>query len=63
MIGFSYTIVNVLTKINDSNPDKYHFHDSVPSIILMGFRGVIFIIFLFGILKTMNGLIWAKKVK
>lgn len=63
MMGFSFVITNVLTKINDSSADKYHFHDSIPSLILIIFRIIILIIFVIGLLTSMNPLIWSKQTK
>lgn len=61
MMAFSYAIVNVLTKINDGSSDKYHFHDSFPSKILIGYLFVIMTIFYIGIGYTNDSRNWKKK--
>lgn len=63
MMSFSFVIVNALTKINDGEAGKYHFHDSIPSKILIGYLMLILVLFYFGIAYTGNNSPWKKKTK
>lgn len=52
MLGFINIILTMLGKINDSDHDKYHMYDSIPSYILIFFRLIAIVIFIIGISIT-----------
>jgi hypothetical protein len=52
MFGLLNSIVTILNKINDSDHDKYHMYDSVPGYLLIGFRFIIMIVYVFGVTMT-----------
>lgn len=54
MLGMFNVIITVLNKINDSEHDKYHMYDSIPGYLLVGFRCILIVIFLIGIILTYN---------
>ncbi len=54
MLGLLNIIVTILNKINDSDHDKYHMYDSVPGYILIGFRCIVAIVYICGVLLTYN---------
>ena len=49
MLGFINIILTMLGKINDSDHDKYHMYDSIPSYILIFFRLIGVVTFIIGI--------------
>jgi hypothetical protein len=52
MMGLLNTIVTILNKINDADHDKYHMYDSIPGYLLIGFRCIIMIVYIVGIVMT-----------
>lgn len=61
MLGLLNIIITILNKINDGDHDKYHMFDSVPGYLLIGFRCIIAIICIVGIIMTYNKSIPKKK--
>lgn len=61
MLGLLNTIVTILNKINDSDHDKYHMYDSVPGYLLIGFRCIIMMVYVVGIIITYRGSVPKKR--
>lgn len=61
MLGLLNTIVTILNKINDHDHDKYHMYDSVPGYLLIGFRCIIMLIYVIGIIITYRSSIPKKR--
>jgi hypothetical protein len=52
MMGLISLILTLLNKITDGSHDKYHMYDAIPAYLLVFFKAITIIIFLFGCLKT-----------
>ena len=49
MLGLVNVIMTMLNKIADGEHDKYHMYDTIPAYIMIGFRMVGLLVFLFGV--------------
>ena len=52
MLGFIHIILVVLNKVNDTH-DKYHMFDTVPAYIMLIFRVLAFILFIYAVMKSL----------